>query len=92
MTPCERSPIRNRWKALFAVIQTPSCKWEQTLGVDATLTAALLDRLLHRAHVIAIAGARYQLKERRQAGMIVGTLTAQISERAAIAPVQEAAA
>jgi DNA replication protein DnaC len=31
-------------------------QWDQTFAGDATLTAAMLDRLLHHAHVVAIQG------------------------------------
>jgi DNA replication protein DnaC len=37
------------------------------------LTAALLDRLLHHAHIVAIAGESYRLKHQRQAGMMRGS-------------------
>jgi DNA replication protein DnaC len=39
---------------------------------DATLTAALLDRLLHHAHIVPIAGESYQLRHQRQAGFVQG--------------------
>ena len=42
-----------------------------TLAGDATLTAAMLDRLLHHAHVVAIQGDSYRLREKRRAGVIV---------------------
>jgi hypothetical protein len=48
----------------------PFGQWDQTFADDATLTAALLDRLLHHAHVVPISGDSYRLKEKRQAGMI----------------------
>lgn len=34
---------------------------------DQTLTAAMLDRLLHHAHIIQIAGESYLLKDKRKA-------------------------
>ena len=34
------------------------------------MTAALLDRLLHHAHIVPIAGQSYRLKHQRQAGMM----------------------
>ena len=37
---------------------------------DATLTAALLDRLLHHARIVPIAGESYRLKNQRAAGMV----------------------
>ena len=37
---------------------------------DQTLAAALLDRLLHHAHIVQIAEASYRLKDKRKAGNI----------------------
>ena len=45
-------------------------QWDATFAGDTTLTAALLDRLLHHAHVVPIAGESYRLKQQRQAGMV----------------------
>jgi DNA replication protein DnaC len=43
-------------------------QWATTLADDATLTAALLDRLLHHAHIVQINGQSYRLKDRKKAG------------------------
>jgi DNA replication protein DnaC len=45
-------------------------QWDNTFAQDATLTAALLDRLLHHAHIVPISGQSYGLKHQRQAGMV----------------------
>ena len=45
-------------------------QWDATFASDTTLTAALLDRLLHHAHVVPIAGESYRLKQQRQAGLV----------------------
>lgn len=45
-------------------------QWDTTFASDTTLTAALLDRLLHHAHVVPIAGESYRLKRQRQAGLV----------------------
>ena len=45
-------------------------QWDETFARDATLTAALLDRLLHHAHIVPIAGESWRLKHQRQAGMV----------------------
>jgi hypothetical protein len=37
-----------------------------TLADDATLTAALLDRLLHHGHIVAIRGESFRLKDKRK--------------------------
>lgn len=46
-------------------------QWDQTFAGDATLTAAMLDRLLHHAHVVAIQGDSYRLREKRRAGVLI---------------------
>jgi len=43
--------------------------WATTFADDATLTAALLDRLLHHGHIVSIRGDSYRLKDKRRAGM-----------------------
>lgn len=50
----------------------PFGQWDATFAQDATLTAALLDRLLHHAHIVPIAGESYRLKHQRAAGMVKG--------------------
>jgi DNA replication protein DnaC len=45
-------------------------QWDQTLADDSALAAALLDRLLHHAHVIPLQGESYRLKDKRKAGLI----------------------
>jgi len=45
-------------------------QWDQTFAGDAVLTAAMLDRLLHHAHVVQIQGESYRLKDKRKAGII----------------------
>jgi len=37
---------------------------------DAVLTAATLDRILHHATVVQIAGESYRLKDKRRAGIM----------------------
>jgi DNA replication protein DnaC len=46
----------------------PFTQWATALADDATLTAALLDRLLHHAHLVQISGESYRLKDKRKAG------------------------
>jgi DNA replication protein DnaC len=45
-------------------------QWDATFAQDATLTAAWLDRLLHHAQIVPIAGESYRLKRQRQTGMV----------------------
>ena len=45
-------------------------QWDQTLAEDQTLTAALLDRLLHHSHILQFKGKSYRLKGKNSAGII----------------------
>jgi DNA replication protein DnaC len=47
----------------------PFSDWAGALADDATLTAALLDRLLHHGHIVACRGESYRLKDKRKAGI-----------------------
>jgi DNA replication protein DnaC len=47
-------------------------EWEETFDGNAALTSAMLDRLLHHAHVIQIKGESYRLRQARQSGLIAG--------------------
>ena len=40
----------------------PFSQWASCFAEDQTLTAALLDRLLHHAHIVQIAGESYRRK------------------------------
>lgn len=44
--------------------------WQENFANDAALTSAMLDRLLHHAHVIQIRGDSYRLKEKLRAGIV----------------------
>lgn len=44
--------------------------WEQSFDGNAALTSAMLDRLLHHAHVIQINGDSYRLRHARQSGLL----------------------
>lgn len=46
----------------------PFTQWASALADDQTLTAAMLDRLLHHAHIVQITGESYRLKDKRRAG------------------------
>jgi len=43
---------------------------------DPVLTAAMLDRILHHATVVQIAGESYRLKDKRRAGIMAKPQTA----------------
>lgn len=46
----------------------PFTQWASAFAGDQTLTAAMLDRLLHHAHIVQITGESYRLKDKRRAG------------------------
>ena len=46
----------------------PFGQWDQTFTNDATLTGALLDWLLHHAHIVPIQGESYRPRNKRLAG------------------------
>jgi len=48
----------------------PFAQWASAFADDQTLTAALLDRLLHHAHIVQISGESYRLKDKRKAGQM----------------------
>ena len=48
----------------------PFSQWSTAFAEDQTLTAALLDRLLHHAHIIQITGNCYRLKGKKMAGIV----------------------
>ncbi|WP_230944995.1 ATP-binding protein, partial [Burkholderia vietnamiensis] len=48
----------------------PFAQWDETFGGNTTLTAAMLDRILHHAHIIQIKGDSYRLKQQRKAGHV----------------------
>ena len=56
--------------SLIVTSNLPFGQWDATFAQDATLTAALLDRLLHHARILPIAGDSYRLKHQRQAGIV----------------------
>jgi len=48
----------------------PFSQWSTAFADDQTLTAALLDRLLHHAHIAQISGESYRLKGKKAAGIV----------------------
>jgi len=51
----------------------PFAQWDETFAGNATLTAAMLDRILHHAHIMQIKGDSYRLKQQRKAGHMPAT-------------------
>lgn len=52
-------------------------RWEEVFG-DAVMTAALLDRLTHRCHILVFDDGSYRLKESRRL-RITGAVTTAVS-------------
>jgi len=48
-------------------------QWDQTFAQDKALTAAMLDRLLHHAHIVQFKGQSYRLKDKLKAGIMPQT-------------------
>jgi len=48
----------------------PFGQWSSAFADDQTLTAAMLDRLLHHAHIVQIADESYRLKDKLKAGQL----------------------
>ena len=44
----------------------PFSLWATTFADDSTLTAALLDRMLHHAHIVQVSGQSYRLKKQAE--------------------------
>jgi DNA replication protein DnaC len=57
--------------AMILTSNLPFPQWARAFADDATLTAAMLDRLLHHAHIVQISGESYRLKDKRKAGQTV---------------------
>lgn len=48
----------------------PFGQWDETFGGNATLTAAMLDRVLHHATVMQIKGESYRLRDQKRSGVM----------------------
>jgi DNA replication protein DnaC len=46
----------------------PFTQWAGAFADDQTMTAAMLDRLLHHAHIVQVTGESYRLRDKRRAG------------------------
>ena len=55
--------------ALIVTTNLRFADWTQVFG-DERLTAALLDRLLHHAHIVQVTGDSYRLMDKRKAGTV----------------------
>ena len=63
--------IAQRYEHSSVIITSnlPFAQWDTAFAGDATMTAAMLDRLLHHAHIAMITGESYRLRERKKAGI-----------------------
>jgi DNA replication protein DnaC len=52
-------------------------EWGEVLG-DTVVATAILDRLLHHSHILTIRGESYRLREKRRAGLLKNTASAQV--------------
>lgn len=55
--------------SIIVTSNLPFSQWSTAFADDTTLTAALLDRLLHHAHIVQISGDSYRLKDKKNAGI-----------------------
>lgn len=62
--------------SLVLTSNLPFSQWATTFADDSTLTAALLDRLLHHAHIVQVSGQSYRLKDKLKSGQVVPRETA----------------
>ncbi len=58
----------------------PFSQWPNAFADDQTLTAAMLDRLLHHSHVIRITGESYRLKDKQKTGEITNPSLRQMGQ------------
>lgn len=58
--------------AMVLTSNLPFTQWAGAFAGDQTLVAAMLDRLLHHAHIVQISGESYRLKDKRKAGQTKG--------------------
>lgn len=56
--------------AIVLTSNLPFTQWPTAFADDATLTAAMIDRLLHHSHIVQIQGSSYRLRNKRKAGAI----------------------
>jgi DNA replication protein DnaC len=61
---------RYEYGSIIVTSNLPFSQWSTAFADDQTLTAALLDRLLHHAHIVQITGDSYRLKGKKNAGIL----------------------
>jgi len=50
--------------------------WAGAFADDSVLTAAILDRILHRSIIVSINGDSFRLKDKRKAGLLAAPVKA----------------
>ncbi|HFD11419.1 MAG TPA: AAA family ATPase, partial [Crenotrichaceae bacterium] len=60
---------RYEHSSIIVTSNLPFSQWSTAFAQDQTLTAALLDRLLHYAHIVQISGQSYRLRNKKQQGL-----------------------
>ena len=62
--------IAKRYEQASVVLTSdlPFTQWTSAFADDQTLTAAMLDRLLHHAHIVQITDESFRLEDKRKAG------------------------
>lgn len=53
--------------AIVLTRNPPFTQWGGAVAGDRALTAAMLDRLRHQAHIVRISGESYRLRDKRKA-------------------------
>lgn len=54
--------------SLILTSNLPFTQWASTFADDQTLTVAMLDRLLHHAHIVQSGGDSYRVKDKLKVG------------------------
>tara|TARA_Y100001934_G_C11898677_1_gene561151 strand:- start:87 stop:365 length:279 start_codon:yes stop_codon:yes gene_type:complete len=64
--------IANRYEkgSMILISNLSFGQWDETFAGNSALTSAMLDRILHHAHVVQIQGDSYGLKDKKNAGVI----------------------
>ena len=57
--------MRNEMKSIIITTNLTFNRWQEVFN-DPTLTAAMVDRLTHKSHVINIKGDSFRLKETKE--------------------------
>ena len=60
--------LRYEQGSMVLTSNLPFTQWATAFADDQTLTAAMLDRLFHHAHIVQITSESYRLKDKRKEG------------------------